>query len=1564
MTNQGDLQSWRKPRRTWSWRPWFFAIGCAGLALVLFGIGKLLWSPYHVPKVYVLALTPVQENADHEAHQIPALISSRTQALQATLSAVGERGSFWDIPVGLNINALRRLKAFSFERENESSLGILYLCGLVDFHDQEVFVYGSSAARGRGEGVSIEQVFSFAESSCYSSCLILIDVIPEIDQPLDAGRHVAKVEAIRQCIDDVLPNARTQIGFLVQTASAFRETDQCLSAALAEQIETARETKGGIKLGQWLDAISGAAGQAFVTCTPNFDRNKSFAFFHNGAAGLETEGSPETQLQNKDSKNEDSHIGPTGKLVSVSAKTPEILPPFVQATDLASVPVLDSSLATGTRLSLAWARLAGLTKSQAFRRYPNQLHAFENRLVAFEQCWQVEAHSGGVDDFANLASELSQICLSLTPESSGKPIESARSLFLARELQHQFLIPAQWTLDAADADIQMALQQIDETLLVAQSSGQTQILTDLVAKVPETLANCLEVQALKRVVESKLPDDVKCDFVVCKLLSLQLANGLFVQSEHELEMLQNSVASFMECVRKLEMGGAADHSALVETLHATRRDLEELSERCSIRQSAHRLLILLANELPEWLTILPPVALEAEERDEFVFAVGLVSRLSSLLTFNDRQGDQELEDATLRLWRLRQSWLRRGSAKTGIADFDNGDPTIESNEWRSPRWDLLQVSTFQRIDNLKFSSGESADVLSATDLIRIDRLLSLLGLPQQALGSLRQTIESCLEPGQGQVAWTKNSLLMSIRTEILALLASSVSDDEQTLFQSILAARLAGQLHDYADSYDSKTQQILRKELEQFVQARFGLLEGSLVGANERQQQELQIVADGLRDIEKRLILPTAKFREPLFKFEIPEQIALTTQADRQTVLKITNTCAEAKSFELNVAFDSSVMHCRIQGDTVYRRQDVAPGETVLVPLVIRRTASFSSSKAIVLRLSSEDFSIQRQINTNIPRPPMVSADWVNVTRQEDGLNDLTANCVEEQGLRIRNETAADSFAFRLWTCDQSISDLYQGGVVNEREAEEILGIHNCSLATMWTAPVRLLEGETTRAVFAPAKKEAKKVDEDFSTLILECKSSDGRIQLLGWQPRVEKPENYVSSVVNYDGSRQLVRFDFRRKRLQKLDRDIPIEFSAFRSDTLERIDDFILTIPLGHDSAKTQWANFPVGVHSVLFCINVDGWPSTFLYEVEVGGRSGQIEQYSDGAFVLIDNIAVEQKVLHGDGAIEVTVRALGANSLLDDPQWRSSIGLDLNRNRILDDGTTMEMISHLDVEPRIVGYSKGGSPLIKMEVGGRTVRLPFRKEWNTHATVLAAIHRQSEVRWSPAQAVTFDNSPPLVISAESDSSINEVGQPTTFSVVVDDQGLSGVIALQGAWSLNGVVEWDPSKATDALKQEPGLWKLVLPTKGLLPGRRLAVFRAMDKAGHESEVFSKLVTLHSPEQAAALRSKSTAIVGGSVTFGKTPLEGMKLKLVSKPSGQTKPSEKSKPEVKPLEASCATDAAGHFAFLNVPKGDYSLELKGLVRGMQENRVIAVQVVDDVKPVEVSFRMDLPAVQAK
>ena len=33
-------------------------------------------------------------------------------------------------------------------------------------------------------------------------------------------------------------------------------------------------------------------------------------------------------------------------------------------------------------------------------------------------------------------------------------------------------------------------------------------------------------------------------------------------------------------------------------------------------------------------------------------------------------------------------------------------------------------------------------------------------------------------------------------------------------------------------------------------------------------------------------------------------------------------------------------------------------------------------------------------------------------------------------------------------------------------------------------------------------------------------------------------------------------------------------------------------------------------------------------------------------------------------------------------------------------------------------------------------------------------------------------------------------------------------------------------------------------------------------------------------------------------------------------------------------------------------------------GMQENRVLAVQVVDDVKPVEVSFRMDLPAVQAK
>lgn len=1553
MDRQTDLQSWRKQSRSWSTRPLLLAMGAVGIATLVSCLAFQLIAPYHIPKVYVLALAPVHESADHEAHQIPALINSRVQTLQQALLQSGDRGSFWDIPTGLNINALRRLKMFSFERENDTSLGILYISGLMDFHEHELYIYGSHSAKARGEGISVEQIFGFAEQSCYASCMILVDIIPEVEKPLDSSLHLIKMSELRSAVAALLPTATTEIAFLIQTASASRDPASCFSGALAKTIDAAPKDQE-IRLGDWIEALRQQVDDPIEIYTNRFDSDLKFAMYRDA-----TEDSSSVSATDGDSVT--SEVAPT--LVS-SIKIPDEVDPFQQ-----DIEDLESSFTSATPeeyLQLTWARLNGLNMAQAYSRFPCRLTELENRLVAYEKCLHASAYgdqlsaSGPDKELVDLTNELNGVVQSLFPTNAALPTANGSSIYCALKLERDFSIPANWSLATdrlAVRELEVALEKLIQTSRVTE---QTDDLSKQLDALASSWRECFEIKLAHEVLGNKhVPDNIKGKLIACKLMGVQLFFARDKVSELAIPSAPTLTVQLSKIEEQLRLHVYSQAEALAQIAEIENYLVEQL-EVVKLHDFASRLLFLMATELSEWQTIVPPVSEENADRDSFVFATRLVAQLRQLLAVPVDELDKPLlTDCVTRLWTLREYWLGRNSTTIPSEAELQVLPAVSAGDWLSPRWDKLQVSSSRRLDTFRSKQG-SQEHIKSTELRRLGCLIELASLAELHTSPFGEKLEQCRVAANSDGSETQFDLMQEIRNCTKSLLRSSLQSDKHDSFDRVLIGRLAGQLMDYQQEYDSIIVDLARRELRTYFQEKFDGLRISARTTNGSLETQLASASKGLRNLESRLALPPADFQVQEFSLELPESISLTTRLQRQTSIKVANRSENARPFQVELSFDRKVLDCKINGSSKFSAS-AEPGKTAELSLEIARLVPWADATSLQIRLTSEGFSCGRSISLDLPGPPSIRAEWIETSSgKRDADRHLVANASNIVHLNVQNLRSPESYQFRLWTTPKSPQDLLLGGLTSAKDSGQVLRELHCTCITDWTLAQTLLEKEITTPIFAKAPNLKVPLDTvSFQSLILECKTNTGGTQLVSWQPRVLRPDSYVDCKTSYDSERRLV--DFRIRRLAKSrGRNIPICLTVYEADTLKIIDQQNSNLRIGNSATRLQWANFPQNVDKLLFRLDVDGWPSAFLYSVAAEASSGAssrvLAQDDSQAYVLLEELADNQRVVQGNKLLNTKVICMGKNGLLDETDLDLRVGIDLNQNRVLDDGNSVALTAPISVQSRLEALSEDGSLQLFVEVGGPRANLPAKKEWNTRSAILAELSRQGQKSWSPIERLVFDNTPPRILHARPTVPIAEAGLPLTIQIATDDDGLSGTAAVQTGWSLGGSLDFSAITPVPAIRKQAGQWLVVLPTKTLPPGKHLFLALAKDAAGNTSKLFFEWIEIVSPEAAKSSSQKSSAMVQGSVKYGKAPQPGINLKLSA-----VSTNEKDEPTI---AATCVSDAEGKFQFLNVPQGDYVLELSGIARGMKENRVVEVSVKDDVKPVEVNFRLDLPAVSSK
>ncbi len=249
-----------------------------------------------------------------------------------------------------------------------------------------------------------------------------------------------------------------------------------------------------------------------------------------------------------------------------------------------------------------------------------------------------------------------------------------------------------------------------------------------------------------------------------------------------------------------------------------------------------------------------------------------------------------------------------------------------------------------------------------------------------------------------------------------------------------------------------------------------------------------------------------------------------------------------------------------------------------------------------------------------------------------------------------------------------------------------------------------------------------------------------------------------------------------------------------------------------------------------------------------------------------------------------------------------------------------------------------------------------------NQRGSILAVLQQGDQLVARADLPVVVDRQPPRIVHARIEHADRcPAGTPLLVVAEPDDAGLAGVVQVEGAWSLDGQLQWhDRLQPILGTLRSDGTWALALPTEAIPAGDHHLLLRAADAAGNVSATYHLSVHLHSQQELDDMVAQARTVLTGALMFAAIPQSGLKVELLELPPSDQPPStaapptaagQASAPADLKVIATTRSGSDGSFRLSDVRSGTYRVRVSGNVRGMriERQRELTVEAPKPVPP---------------
>ncbi|MFO1065036.1 MAG: carboxypeptidase-like regulatory domain-containing protein [Pirellulales bacterium] len=617
---------------------------------------------------------------------------------------------------------------------------------------------------------------------------------------------------------------------------------------------------------------------------------------------------------------------------------------------------------------------------------------------------------------------------------------------------------------------------------------------------------------------------------------------------------------------------------------------------------------------------------------------------------------------------------------------------------------------------------------------------------------------------------------------------------------------------------------------------------------------------------------------------------------------------------------------------------------------------------ALGVKASDETFSPEsRPVYVKRDLPPMLRCEWMNGSASSHEVA-LFPNQDNAMSVRLCNIQAnSQSVSLRLIAVDGIDGELPTGLLDEAVAAKACAQLRRPHLIAV--VPSVIVESSDAVDVKFPAV--AINPDEALVVvrhLVLEVQSLlDKRTQYCVWTPQIVRGSALISASLKVDADRRMVSLNVGLSESKTLpDSGVRVHMELTDRTSFQVLARIETVLHEGKVEDELQLSTARCRGPAWLR-VSVMGEPDSIVYLLTPDSHGS-----------LLPTPEVEAIRLHSDmpevvvGPKQHSTTAV-VETIVSDTAWDRRvdtirIGLDRNGNRRTDDGLHVELHEPIERTVIFAGVDASGRVDLRTVSSRPRVEIPTDGAMDIRCEVIAEAERGGKKQWSSPLPVILDGRAPRIESVRvAASQPTLIGPPVEVLVHLNDEGLSGGGSVTGAWALSGEMRMhEKSVRVAAVKREQDRWLLAMQTVDMPTGPMPLLIEAVDRAGNVSETCCVTVDLATAAEIEAARRRLTTVVSGDVLFATKPLSGLNVALIPLPAKSGDASDPNATINKTAPVSTAmTDDQGLFRLMNVPTGDYQLEVSGIVRGMKAVRSQTIHVEAPVAPAMIHIRMDKP-----
>jgi hypothetical protein len=893
----------------------------------------------------------------------------------------------------------------------------------------------------------------------------------------------------------------------------------------------------------------------------------------------------------------------------------------------------------------------------------------------------------------------------------------------------------------------------------------------------------------------------------------------------------------------------------------------------------------------------------------------------------------------------------------------------------------------------------AATSLLLRDLPQTDREVKSLASAKQAIHSAIQKADADELPRIiGHFGDTLAGVLQGLPEVIQRQCAESEDMTDPASRARLLAARrLLFYVHPWdvdRMTFTGPSQLLRRAQLYEFLSWQQQRCVAAAAGAQADERAHLLEAADRCRRIAATIPMhpPVAKIRPPEIEIELPAQVDLTNESEREFPVSITNRHDSGASVWLLADYDAETIavtardQANFYDETSVRRSSMPntasarrsaedmphppyetlgnldptcvlqPGETKTVWLQLDRKTLAGGDARVAFRAVSRSECVRRDLTVAMTHRLSVDlgAEGIDGSwrSQDSGLTlfPFPNRATTFTLFFVNSATSERSIDFEILRTDVPVGTLPLSDVSRELSDKYLARLDAAS--SLVKLEKITVEGGGRRVpipLIAPAgpKPKIQTLAEDKmpslagNLLAVITDRATGRRVIKRLEIYTQRPARYVRPSAEYDAVRRRLDIVIQPvKRGAVPPGGIWIDGQPVAGDLIEGQHRSGTWLRSPATEAVIH-VGIPVNAGPVFpVFLNVDGFDRAFGYEVPANATSRSPVR---------ESIRVAARILepragtcYGPKTAEVPVslQVDAPHGLLLDGTNFVEVGIDTNRDRELRHKEVLRLTSDRQVDLSLEAIGSNGTFVVRSKVSDLHVSLPPPRVKAMRANIIARVSIAAGDAWSEPVEVIFDDEPPRLSRLQVVPGEKVIqGSNLDISVLASDNELSGVSKVEAALDFQRKGEFADPPPMPATMQADGRWSLKIPTKSVPPGVYGLLIRATDRLGNPSDYLKASVEIVAADPEAAKRA-ARGQIGGRVAYGrfeKQPVSGVSVHLLAKGDQVVR--------------DAVTDNEGRFNMADVPPGDYKLCAEKLISGNRRTAQKDVKVSSPPSPAE-------------